>query len=250
MLWRSYPARLGRLPIFLPVRDSAGQNITFTCGNGSVTFNEKYLTTTDEDVFIELMNGGELKSLNGITTVVYQNSLYGVCKGMGKDHGSKTYTTMKQSLDNLRTTVVEIEVQEKQYRYGFKGTVVADYMIDKEVVVVIAPDIMKALKPLKGNKDVTRSMDLDIRSRLSPLGKALHRYLCCHRLKGFPFLKTVRESIAPTLRYDHFRQYCLRELERLRELGFLESYGVDGSDKLLYVRKTNDVDCRGAKRGL
>lgn len=251
MKWRSYPARLGRLPMFLPVKDNCGQHITFTCGNGNVTFNGKYLTTMDEDIFIEVMNGGEMKSVEGITTVVYQNTLYGVCKGMGKDHGAKTYTAVRDSIDNLRTTVVEIHVQEKQYRFDFKGTVVADYIVDQEAVVVIAPDLLKALKPLKGNQDVTRNLDQGIRNRLSPLGKALHRYLACHRLKGFPFLKTVREAVAPTLRYDHFRQYCLRELERLEACGFLESYSVDAKGKLTYQRKTTrDVDYRGAKRGL
>lgn len=223
--WRNYPADLGRLPLFLPVKKREFTPRVLHTSWGKITLEGKTLTMFDEDIFITLANMGIKRKIaldygDSFETIVYQGNLYNIAKNAGKIPGRNTYRMIISSLKALHSIKIKIEADGyKHYDsllYSFT-TRENDPEQKTPIKIVMNAKIAKAF-------DKIRHLDMDIRAQLSEIGKALHRFLSCHSLTSRFKLETLKASVAPELRNNNFKSYILRETSKLKELGFLESF--------------------------
>jgi hypothetical protein len=224
--WNKYPVSLGRVAVFLPCKRKMIQETVIETGWGKVKITGAPLTTYDEDIFLVLINKGKKKMFSAadgdvFETIVFEGSLYEIAKESLKKRGSKTYEQIRNSISHLHSVTIHISCD---------GITIHDSIIYQSIL-----DNHHAHKPLKVvmNAKVanafqkSRHVDIQVRKKLSPTGKALHRFLSMHGKEFSCRIEKLQKSIAPTSRRDNLLRELKNALEKLKALNFLEDYTVD-----------------------
>jgi hypothetical protein len=82
-------------------------------------------------------------------------------------------------------------------------------------------------------------LNFNIRRELTPLGKALHRFLCSQRAPRRPYeedLMRIYEAIGADTTVNNFKTHVLKQLQRMVDLGFLASGTVTGTGRKIPFR--------------
>ena len=236
---KQYPFLLGKLPLFLPKKHRRlnGEPITYGSAWGTVTFHNQFLTTTDESIFIEVFSSG-FRATEEVTTITYTGNLYGLAQSIGMSHGTSTYTVVSNSLSALTETAIEISVGEN----SFKGKLM--YTKEKapenkgsqKLAVAINPRLMCIVQQYDS------VIDINLRKKLSPTGKALYRFLNAMDAKGGVMIETVRKAIAPHYRHNDFSLQLIKELRKLKEHGFIKQAVIDTNGKIQFEKNRDEPE--------
>lgn len=211
------PGLLGRIPLFLPMKQRKEVNGVMVSPWGIVKFpNGQPLTVADEDCFLMILNKAEQVD----------------------EHYSVRAVKMTPSVEALcRTTVVintEYRIksgkQWKAEKQEFRGSLLTIIGEDGEKVKV------KVLNRWLRSESYPRTIDAVVRNQLRFMGKALYRFMMCHGQEMKVTLNNLRDSVAP-YRKENFRRDVVTHMNILMSMGVVTSYGIEGNKVVRWTRK-------------
>ena len=263
-----YPTPLTRLPLFPPVQRSTARELAAAADwialesrwdGGGVYKAGPALTVYDEDTLFGLMNMRQqgmtgpadrlpIPAPPAVTTSglapenpVRVHALYclvsqleSVIQGYSppRGWGGRAISKRRESMENL--AAITLKFQKPKGGDAFHGKPIQLLFIE---YVATAEDACYYVQfhPLVSQwlEEYRTFLDFDIRRQLSPLGKAMHRSLASQR-SNRSFSIPLTEFFASIGAFGELRdrkREAIPQLEKLKDLQFLESYEIAGTGR-------------------
>jgi hypothetical protein len=189
---------------------------------------EELRNDDDEDVFLQVTHLARLQPLGERV----EFSAHSMLKALRWDTGSAGYKRLRAVLTRLQATAVMVSADGMER--GYSGSLLRSFAWDQaRWSVELDPKIIR----LFGSTQYTR-LEWEQRMRLAPLAKKLHAYYVTHR-DPYPLrVETIRDLCGSRIReLSQFRPTLRLALNRLVEVGFLESWNLDRTtDQVSVVR--------------
>lgn len=253
-----FPTLLTRIPLFPPshrVKQREKQDIdtavAFDTPFGSGKRYGPPLTTKEEDVFITLARlrsrrlFGRPESLPAGVSDIYQKSEAGtvgvhcticsltdILEELELSDAGLNYADTLQSIKRLGTTTLELTLNKHERYLGMveTGAMIPLIQVQWQVwktnglIFVIFPPVTAHWL----DNEYT-FIDWNVRRQLPPLGKAIHRFLSGQKAN---YQRKLIE-VGTTIGYDgeprNIKTNFRKQLDKLVEIGWLESYSFEGS---------------------
>lgn len=221
-----YPAIFGRVPLFLPNRRRREFEEPETLKSskwGTVTFKSMSLKTSDEEVFIEIINNADL--MDNKKTYQYMKTIKHLCKTLKRDRQD-----IAESVKALTGAGIVIEIPYVNLKHD--GTLL-EWVEYDEVSDMLTVNFPKAYRDEKAQVQI---LDMGIYNELSLMGKSLYRLISCNINEGY-VLKTIKDAVAPHHVDKKLVHEMKKQLDKLKMLRVLKSYCYNKSTKKLTVEK-------------
>lgn len=251
------PQRLATLPFFRPVKNRSlfdtdvnhGERVTTQWGY-VIRFGPG-LNLFDEDTLLAMFNLCAVRLLcyqqehdHPVTIHAGYLTPTEINRFLGRDLSDDTLKETRQSIRRLQRNSIEIYHEEKNYTETVyfikaKGSINAK----GPLYIEIPPITVKWL-------DEFISLDLDLRKQLTPVGKAVHRFLsACPSTNQIPLtdlsdhigfnsaITELRRALSPK------NPTANSQLALMKAHGFLESYSIEGTGRssplVLHTKRRN-----------
>jgi len=250
-----FPTTLTRIPIFRPSRRVTQQKIQDT--DNTVPFETPYgvgrrhgppLTVTDEDTLIVLLRMRD-RGMTGPSTHLPENvrdfhqprngmstihrvtcTIKQINERLGKNDGGGSYRSTLASLKRLNACKIEFDrnTRDGGKEGGAFDLVKIQWRVydDHGLIDAVFPPVMA---------DWLQSsytyIDWDTRKKLTPLGKAIHRYYSGQRSDFTIGLKKLAVTVGYDGRVDRLKPSFEKALNELVELGWFKSQEITGNGR-------------------
>jgi len=250
-----YPSILSRLPIFRPSKRLTQQSIQDA--DNAVGFDTPWgegrrhgppLTTRDEDTLIALLHLRDrcltgptshlpesvrdiYRSKNGMTSVHRVTcTIDQINSFLGLSDSGKNYKVTLASIKRLNACKIEIEnalVDGSRVGGSFDIVKIQWRVFDERGLVdAVFPPVMSHW--LKASYTY---IDWNIRKQLSPVGKALHRFLSGQPKKYEIGMTKLAKTIGFDGRTDRLKKTIEKGLEELKKVGWVTDFSVSGTGR-------------------
>ena len=250
-----FPTLLTRVPIFRPSRRLTQQK--FQDADNSVSFETSWgtgrrhgppLTTRDEDTLIALLMLRD-RGLSGPSTHLPENvkdifqspsgkadvhrvtcTIDQINEFLGLSDGGKNFKNTLASIKRLNACKIEMEkvVFDGSRVGGAFDLVKIQWRVFEEhgLIDAVFPPVMAHWLV-----ESYTFIDWNTRKQLTPLGKALHRFLSGQKYQYRIALLKLAATIGYDGRSNHMKKYIAKALDELVEIGWLERYDIKGSGR-------------------
>lgn len=247
---QEFPTALTRIPLFMPGRREQQMDLMKECSFafstpwGSGKRHGPPLTTDDEDTLMAILRlrrfalrgaGSRLPvPIAGDTGEQTVHAVYlrisQLQRELGVDAGGRANELRLESIKRLAATRIEfealagdgsvcgmthslLEVQWKKWRG------------DGAILVQFSPVISRMLE------EAYSYIDWNTRRQLSPVGKAVHRFLSGQGAKCAIGAEKLQSTIGCNRPFGKYMQELRRAMDRLKELGWLKHYELTGNGR-------------------
>ena len=198
----------------------------FVLGNAKITYSGEELRTFDEDIWLQVMHLARLQPLEKRI----QFTPYSMIKALGWVKGKNRpsalhYRRLEECLVRLKKANIKVNSE----RFGIRAylSLVSDFVINtkEEVWEVVIGDYMK---DLYGDTYYTQ-LEWEQRAQLSPVAKRFHSYFSSHKNPYPVKIESLYKLCNLRLEIKYFRSKLPGYLKELREIGFLDSFSIEGT---------------------
>lgn len=260
---RRYPTLFTRVSLFAPIRRRADKDTDWHKGEliktawGAIRRFGPGLDIYDEDTLIALLNVARSRTVTArphalpiplqavgdddeVTVHVGRTSAYALNRFLGRQVGGRDLEACRASILRLAKTSLHF-VHESGGRealihlFSYEG----DCDARGEITVQFDPAIIVLLERSYSY------IDLSVRSRLSDLGKAVHRFLSSQPSQYQIQLTKLQVIVRYPGPFKAFKRSLAGQLEKMSHLGWLSTYVIEGSGrKVPFVLSIDRPPCR------
>jgi len=247
---QEFPTALTRIPLFMPGRREQQMGLLKEC---SLTFSTPWgsgkrhgppLTTDDEDTLMAILRlrrfalrgaGSRLPvPIAGGTDEQTVHAVYlrlsDLQRELGVDAGGRANDLRIESIKRLAATRVEFEA------LAGDGTVCGTihsllevqwktWRGDGAILVQFSPVISRMLD------EAYSFIDWNVRRQLTPVGKAIHRFLSGQAKNYVIRAEKLQSTIGCNRPFGKFMQELRRAMDRLQKLGWIKHYELTGNGR-------------------
>lgn len=242
--FRGLPHVFARSALFTAANSSNGprekltQAEIFSVKGVTIHYTGEELRSDDEDVFLQVSHLARNHPLGQ----EIEFSAHSLLKSLKWDPCGAGYKRLRDVLTRLTATAVSISADSMER--GFAGSLIQSFSWDgSKWTIALDPRVSR----LFGTTQYTR-LDWEQRLALSPMAKKLHSFYVTHA-QPFPMkVETLHSLCNSKIKLlSQFRPALKRTLERLKSIGFLESFSIDKKTDLVTVVRASKSNVQKEK---
>ncbi len=247
---RRYPTLFTRIPLFVPLRRRADRDTDWHTGDliatpwGGIRRFGPGLDIYDEDTLIALLNIARQRAIKAnrhrlpiplpsipseaeeVVVHTGVTSAYAINRFLGRQVSGRDLRACRQSIQRLAKTSL-LFLNDDLAKEGM--THLLSYLGDQDARGQITVQFYPALVTLL---DTSYSfIDLEVRSKLSDLGKAVHRFLSSQPAEYQIRLDKLKGVIGYHGAMKDFERGLIQQLEKLIALDWLSGFDIQGTGR-------------------
>jgi hypothetical protein len=243
-----YPTHFTRIPVFAPIKERKVADTDWSTGEtydtkwGRITRYGPGLDMYDEDTLLGLLGTAQEKRLRGLrqafpvpleavngtdSTIVHygHTSAYAVNQYLGRGLGGKDLKKCRDSIRRIALTQFviyrkDLAIEGKVHLFDYK----AENDFRGTFDIQFSPVMVRLLKEYT-------YIDMNVRSKLSDLGKALHKFLSSQPNTYKIRLDKLKTTLGYRGQLKHFHPNLKKALNELSRKEWIKEWSITGTGR-------------------